>query len=178
MGFWKDKRVLVTGGAGFLGSYVTEKLKEKGCKEIFVPRSKDYNLVEMEAVKRVYADAKPDIVIHLSAKVGGIGANRANPGKFFYDNLMMGVQMIEVGRQVGIEKFVALATICSYPKFTPVPFKEEDLWNGYPLKKLMHHTDWLKRCFWFNHRHIGSSMALIPFAFSLSIFMVRGIILT
>lgn len=132
MGFWKDKRVLVTGGEGFLGSYVTEKLKEKGCKEIFVPRSKDYNLVEMEAVKRLYNDAKSDIVIHLAAKVGGIGANRANPGKFFYDNLTMGLQMIEVGRQVGIEKFIALATICSYPKFTPVPFKEEDLWNGYP----------------------------------------------
>lgn len=132
MSFWNNKRVLVTGGAGFLGSYVTGKLKEKGCKEIFVPRSKDYNLVEMDAVKRVYADAKPDIVIHLSAKVGGIGANRANPGKFFYDNLMMGVQMMEVGREAGIEKFVALATICSYPKFTPVPFKEEDLWNGYP----------------------------------------------
>jgi len=132
MSFWNNKRVLVTGGAGFLGSYVTEKLKEKGCKEIFVPRSKDYNLVEMKAVKRVYADAKPDIVIHLSAKVGGIGANRANPGKFFYDNLMMGVQMMEQGRFFGIKKFIALATICSYPKFTPVPFKEEDLWNGYP----------------------------------------------
>lgn len=132
MSFWNNKRVLVTGGTGFLGSYVTEKLKEKGCKEIFVPRSKDYNLVEMEAVKRVYADAKPDIVIHLSAKVGGIGANRANPGKFFYDNLMMGVQMMEIGRQGGIGKFVAIGTICAYPKFTPVPFKEENLWNGYP----------------------------------------------
>jgi GDP-L-fucose synthase len=132
MGFWKDKRILVTGGAGFLGSFVVEKLKDKGCKEIFVPRSRDYNLIDMEAIKRVYRYAKPDIVIHLAAKVGGIGANRKNPGRFFYDNLMMGVQMIEQGRLSGVEKFVALATICSYPKFTPVPFKEENLWNGYP----------------------------------------------
>jgi GDP-L-fucose synthase len=132
MTFWKNKRVLVTGGAGFLGSFVIKKLEERGCKDIFVPRGKDYNLVDMEAVKRVYKDAKPDIVIHLAAKVGGIGANMENPGKFFYDNLMMGIQMIEVGRQSGIEKFLALATICSYPKFTPVPFKEENLWDGYP----------------------------------------------
>ena len=109
-----------------------EKLRERGCKDIFIPRSKDYNLVEMDAVKRLYRDSKPDIVIHLAAKVGGIGANRANPGKFFYDNLMMGVQMMEVGRQSGIEKFVAVGTVCAYPKFTPVPFKEDDLWNGYP----------------------------------------------
>jgi GDP-L-fucose synthase len=132
MTFWPDKRVLVTGGAGFLGSFVVEKLQERGCKDIFVPESKDYDLVQMEAVKKVYQDSKPDIVIHLAARVGGIGANRANPGKFFYDNLMMGVQLMEIGRQVGIEKFVALGTICAYPKFTPVPFKEENLWDGYP----------------------------------------------
>src|SRR3990167_4695047 len=132
MSFWSNKRITVTGGSGFLGSCVVEKLKERGCKDIFVPRSKDYELVEYEACKRLYKDAKPDIVIHLAARVGGIGANRLNPGKFFYDNLMMVVQMMEIGRQVGIEKFVAVGTICAYPKFTPVPFKEEDLWNGYP----------------------------------------------
>src|SRR5512139_1575968 len=132
MSFGPHKRFLVTGGAGFLGSFVVEKLRERGCKNIFVSRSKDYDLVEMEAVKRLYQDSRPDIVIHLAARVGGIGANRANPGKFFYDNLMMGVQMMEVGRQVGIEKFVAIGTICAYPKITPVPFKEKDLWNGYP----------------------------------------------
>jgi GDP-L-fucose synthase len=132
MNFWNGKRIIVTGGNGFLGSFVVEKLKNSGCNNIFVPRSSEYNLVEMEAVRRLYKDANPDIVIHLAAKVGGIGANRKNPGSFFYDNLMMGAQLIETGRLYGIEKFVTLGTICSYPKFTPVPFKEEDLWNGYP----------------------------------------------
>ena len=132
MSFWRNKRVTVTGGAGFLGSFVVENLRERGCREISIPRSKDYDLVKMKAVERLYKDSRPDIVIHLAAKVGGIGANQKNPGKFFYDNLMMGAQIMEVGRQAGIQKFVALGTICSYPKFTPVPFKEEDLWNGYP----------------------------------------------
>ncbi|MCL0048697.1 GDP-L-fucose synthase [Dehalococcoidia bacterium] len=132
MSWLSTKRIVVTGGAGFLGQHVVKKLEERGCNQIFVPRSKDYDLVEMEGVKRLYKDAKPDIVIHLAAVVGGIGANSENPGKFFYKNLMMGVQMMEQGRLFGVEKFVAIGTICAYPKFTPVPFKEDDLWNGYP----------------------------------------------
>ena len=130
--FWKDKRVVVTGGAGFLGSFVVEQLRVKGCREIIIPRSQDYDLVQMDAVQQLYRDAKPDLVIHLAARVGGIGANQANPGRFFYDNLMMGTQLIEVGRQRGLKKFVATGTICAYPKFAPIPFKEDDLWNGYP----------------------------------------------
>ncbi|HTP24668.1 MAG TPA: GDP-L-fucose synthase [Anaeromyxobacteraceae bacterium] len=129
---WSRERVVVTGGGGFLGSFVLEELHRRGVREPFVPRSREYDLVDMTAVKRLYADARPTILIHLAARVGGIGANRANPGKFFYENLMMGVQLIEVGRQVGLKKLVALGTICAYPKFCPVPFKEEDIWNGYP----------------------------------------------
>lgn len=132
MGFWENKKVVVTGGAGFLGSFVVEKLRQRGCKDIFIPRSRDYDLVDMEAVRRLYRDSRPDIIVHLAAQVGGIGANRQNPGKFFYENLMMGVQLIEVGRQTGVEKITLVGTICAYPKFTPVPFKEESLWDGYP----------------------------------------------
>lgn len=127
-----EKRITVTGGAGFLGSRVVEKLRAAGAEEIFVPRSRDYDLTDMAAVKRLYADARPEVVIHLAAVVGGIGANRANPGKFFYDNLMMGAQLMEEGRKAGLQKFVAIGTICAYPKFAPVPFREDDLWNGYP----------------------------------------------
>ncbi len=132
MSFWTDKRVTVTGGAGFLGSHSVKRLKQRGCENIFIPLVEKYNLIDIEAIKRLYQDAKPDVVIHLAAVVGGIGANRANPGRFFYGNIMMGTQMMEQGRQFGIEKFVALGTICCYPKFAPVPFKEENLWNGYP----------------------------------------------
>jgi GDP-L-fucose synthase len=130
--FWPDKRVVVTGGAGFLGSFVVEQLRTKGCRQIIVPRSRDYDLVEMEAVRRLYADTTPDILIHLAARVGGIGANQANPGRFFYDNLMMGSQLIEVGRRRGLSKLVAIGTICAYPKFAPIPFQEDDIWAGYP----------------------------------------------
>ena len=132
MNFWKDKRVIVTGGAGFLGSYVVEKLKQRGCKNIFIPLVEDYDLTKEKNVIRLYKDYPADIVIHLAAVVGGIGANRENPGKFFYDNLVMGAMLMEYARQSKVGKFVALGTICAYPKFTPVPFKEEDLWNGYP----------------------------------------------
>jgi GDP-L-fucose synthase len=131
-GFFIDKRVVVTGGAGFLGSYVLEGLEKRGCKNILVPKIEDYNFVNVEDIVRMYEVMKPDIVIHLAAVVGGIGANREHPGKFFYENLMMGVQLIEQGRIRNIEKFVAIGTVCAYPKFTPVPFKEEDIWNGYP----------------------------------------------
>lgn len=127
----RSRRITVTGGAGFLGSHVVAKLQQRGA-DVFVPRSRDYDLVSGDAVRHLYRDARPEIVIHLAAQVGGIGANRENPGRFFYQNLMMGAQLIEEGRQVGVEKFVAVGTVCAYPKFTPVPFREEDLWNGYP----------------------------------------------
>jgi GDP-L-fucose synthase len=132
MGFWDKKRVTVSGGNGFLGSFVVEKLRASGCKDICSPRSRDYDLREKSQAERLFCDAKPDVFIHLAAVVGGIGANRSNPGKFFYDNAAMGINSIEAARVAGIEKFVCAGTICSYPKFTPVPFREDDLWNGYP----------------------------------------------
>jgi len=131
-GFFEDRRVVVTGGAGFLGSYCLAGLQKRGCKNILVPKIEEYDLVKMDDIVRMYEDMKPDIVIHLAAVVGGIGANREHPGEFFYKNLMMGVQLIEQGRLHNIEKFVAIGTICAYPKFTPIPFKEDELWNGYP----------------------------------------------
>ncbi len=126
------KRIVVTGGAGFLGSFVLDGLRARGCEHIVVPRSAEFDLREKEAIVRLFDHAKPDIVLHLAAVVGGIGANKDNPGRFFYDNMIMGTQLIEQARVFGLEKFVTVGTICAYPKFTPVPFKEDDLWIGYP----------------------------------------------
>lgn len=128
----ENKRIMVTGGSGFLGRYLVQKLKSEGCSNIFVPRSAQYDLRRQAAVDSAFDDGKPDIVIHLAAVVGGIGANRERPGEFFYDNLMMGTQLMETARLRGVEKFVGISTICSYPKFAPIPFREEDIWNGYP----------------------------------------------
>jgi GDP-L-fucose synthase len=127
-----NKRIVVTGGAGFLGQWVVKALNGRGAKNVFVPRSRQYDLREKEAIERLFHNARPEIILHLAAVVGGIGANRQHPGKFFYDNAMMGVQLLEAARRHGVEKIVNIGTICMYPKFTPVPFRESDLWNGYP----------------------------------------------
>jgi GDP-L-fucose synthase len=130
--FWEKRRVCVTGGAGFLGSHLLAELRQRGAKEIFVPKIEEYDLVKADGISRMLDDARPDIILHLAAHVGGIGANREHPAEFFYDNLMMGVQLMHQAWRRGIEKFVALGTICAYPKFTPIPFREENLWGGYP----------------------------------------------
>lgn len=130
--FWQGKRVAVTGGAGFLGSFLVERLRQYEPAEVFVPLIERYDLTRLEAIRCMLDDARPDIVIHLAARVGGIGANREHPAEFFYDNLMMGVQLLHESWRAGVQKFTALGTICCYPKFTPVPFREETLWDGYP----------------------------------------------
>ena len=132
MNFFSDKTVCVTGGAGFLGSHIEERLKARGCSRIFVPRSRNYDLRERGAIRRMFADAQPDVIIHAAAVVGGIGANQRNPGRFLYDNAMMGLQLMDEAKDRGIHKLVQLRTVCAYPKFAPVPFREEDLWNGFP----------------------------------------------
>jgi len=130
--YWRNRRVCVTGGAGFLGSSLVEELQQRGAKEVFVPRIEDYDLVQREDILRMLDEAKPQVILHLAALVGGIGANRTRPADFFYTNLMMGVQLMHESWKRGVEKFVAIGTICAYPKHTPVPFREENLWDGYP----------------------------------------------
>jgi GDP-L-fucose synthase len=132
LGFWHDNRFVVTGGAGFLGSFVVEALKARGTSEIFVPRKANYDLRYREGILRLLDDARPDVIIHLAAVVGGIGANREHPAEFFYDNMMMGTQFLHEAWRSGVKKFVSIGTVCAYPKFTPVPFREDDLWIGYP----------------------------------------------
>ena len=126
------KRIVVTGGGGFLGSFVVDSLKARGCESVFVPRKRDYDLTRMDGIEKMFADAQPEVIFHLAAVVGGIGANRINPGSFFYENAIMGIQLIEAARMHKVEKTLIAGSICAYPKFTPVPFKEEDLWDGYP----------------------------------------------
>ena len=131
MSWWKGKRVTVTGGRGFLGRPLTGMLTEAGA-DVMTFSSQDYNLTSQAEVARMYRDQRPEMVIHLAARVGGIGANRDHPGSFFYDNAIMGIELIEQARQTGVQKFVQVGTVCAYPKFAPIPFSEEDLWNGYP----------------------------------------------
>ena len=132
MSFWRDRRVIVTGGAGFLGSHIVARLRQEGCAQVLAQPHDDYDLRNLDAIQRLLSELRADLVIHAAGAIGGIGANRANPAEFLYDNLMMGVQLLHESWKFGVAKFVAIGTVCAYPKFTPVPFREADLWNGYP----------------------------------------------
>jgi GDP-L-fucose synthase len=132
MAFWAERKVLVAGGAGFLGTHVVRNIQDQGCQVVVVPRSREFDLREKPSIIRLLEQTRPDLVLHLAATVGGIGANRRHPGRFFYENAIMGLQLMEQARRFGVDKFVVIGTVCAYPKFTPVPFQEADLWNGYP----------------------------------------------
>ena len=172
--FWQTKRVCVTGGAGFLGKVVVRKLQERGVKDVFIPAIENYDLVKLEDIDRMLKDANADLIIHLAAQVGGIGANREHPAEFFYNNLMMGVQLMHRAWETGVEKFVAIGTICAYPKFTPVPLMKTI--SGMVIrKKPTRRMAWLKRCSWFRHNPTASSMAITRSFCCRSIFMARVI---
>ncbi len=163
MASWTDRTVLVTGGAGFLGTHVVRQLQAHGCRAVIVPRSRDFDLRDQAAIIRLLDQTRPDLVMHLAAVVGGIGANRQHPGQFFYDNAIMGLQLIEQTRRYGIAKVVAPGTVCAYPKFTPVPFREEDLWNGYPEETNAPYG-LAKKMLLVSSKPIVSNTATIPFS--------------
>ena len=164
--FWADRRVVVTGGSGFLGSHLVERLKSYNPENLFAPRSWEYDLRKTQDIDRLIDEARPNIILHLAAVVGGIGATRENPASFFYDNLMMGVQLLDLASRKGVEKMVIIGTVCSYPKICPIPFREEDIWNGYPeetnapyglaKKMLIVQSDCYARQYGFN------SISLVP----------------
>ena len=153
-----DKRVLITGGRGFLGGHLVDRFRRAGCREVIAPSRSEYDLTRADAVEALFRQHRPEVIIHAAAAVGGIGANRANPGRFFYDNAIMGLHVIEAARQAQAAKVVVLGTICSYPKYTPVPFREEELWNGYPEPVTARRTGSPRRRSWSNARRTASSM--------------------